>query len=609
MAQIETVLEAVCAGQMSLSEAAAILEQAHGQAPALAPQRLDVIDGFLAAGRLSAEAAGRLKAVLTSSEPVEKRTLVRPAGATGGATGTPASPTGALSVGTGPAGSPTDSGPHQQAYTGGTTGGVLSSWPPAAEPGTAPPVVEVGTVLRDRFLIQEVVGSGGMGVVFRALDRRREEAHDRHPHVALKVLGEDFKNHPDALVALQREARRMQQLSHPRIAAVYDFDRDGPHVYLVMELLEGESLDHVLARHAGVGMEEKQALRIISGAGDALSFAHSRGVVHSDFKPANVFVMQNGEVKVFDFGIARIAKDSGQAGDAALTVFDAGKLGAMTNAYASPEQMLDTAAPDPRDDVYAFGLVVYELLAGKHPFERKSAVEAQHRGMTVEPIPTLSERQNEVLAAALSFSREARLADIKTLVHALSEPDVDRVGGQIIVPPREGVAARAPTVSADEGSGSPKGVMIAAAVAVTFALVGAYWYFKQPTEAPVTATEVAAQPPVVPAQAPESEEVAAPVATDAATGPGSPPIVAEQPPVVVDGQQAASEPETGALAETTPPPVSEQPPVPVEPAVKKPAPPAEPGLYRWVDSNGVAQFGENPPPEYAESAVKVMDLE
>lgn len=607
MAQIETILEALCAGQMSMSEAAAILEQAHGQAPMLASQRLEVIDAFLAAGRLSAETADQLKVVLTMPEPVDKRTLVRPPGATGGATGTPASPTGALSIGTGPAGSTMDSAP-QQAYTGGTTGGVLSSWPPAAEPGTAPPVVEVGTVLRDRFLIQEVVGTGGMGVVFRALDRRREEAHDRHPHVALKVLGEDFKNHPDALVALQREARRMQQLSHPRIAAVYDFDRDGPHVYLVMELLEGESLDHVLSRHAGVGMEEKQALRIISGAGDALSFAHSRGVVHSDFKPANVFVMQSGEVKVFDFGIARIAKDSGQAGDAALTVFDAGKLGAMTNAYASPEQMLDTAAPDPRDDVYAFGLVVYELLAGKHPFDRKSAVEAQHRGMTVEPIPSLSERQNEVLAAALSFSREARLGDIKTLVHALSEPDVDRVGGQIIVPPRDGVAGRAASGSSvDESPGSRKGVMIAAAVGVIVALVGAYWYFKQPTEAPVGTTDVAAQPPAVPALVPESEEVAASVVTDAATDSGSPPVVAVEPPVAAEAVQAeAGAPETGAVAETTPAAIPEQPP---EPAVRKPAPPAEPGLYRWVDSNGVAQFGENPPPEYAESAVKVMDLE
>ena len=98
-------------------------------------------------------------------------------------------------------------------------------------------------MLRDRFVLEEVIGTGGMSVVFRALDRRREEAQDRHPHVAIKVLGDEFKRHPDALRALQRESRKTQRLAHPNIASVYDFDRDGPNVYMVMELLVGEPLD------------------------------------------------------------------------------------------------------------------------------------------------------------------------------------------------------------------------------------------------------------------------------------------------------------------------------------------------------------------------------
>jgi serine/threonine protein kinase len=243
--------------------------------------------------------------------------------------------------------------------------------------------IGVGDVLRDRFVIEEAVGEGGMGLVFRARDQRREEARDRNPFVAIKLLGDDFKSHPDALISLQREARRMQQLSHPNIASVC-FDRDGAHVYLVMELLEGETLDKVLARHANVGLPAAQARKLIEDAGSALRHAHSRGIVHSDFKPANVFLTRGGDVKIIDFGIARIAQGSAQGAESTMTVFDAGRLGAWTNAYASPEQILAAAEPDPRDDIYAFGLVAYEVLAGKHPFGRKSAVEARFRDMKLE---------------------------------------------------------------------------------------------------------------------------------------------------------------------------------------------------------------------------------
>jgi hypothetical protein len=436
--------------------------------------------------------------------------------------------------------------------------------------------------------------------------------------VAIKVLGEDFKNHPDALVALQREARRMQQLSHPRIAAVYDFDRDGSHVYLVMELLEGDSLDHIVTRQSGTAMPSEQALKVIAGAGDALSYAHSRGVVHSDFKPANVFVMSNGDVKVFDFGIARIAKDSAQAGDAAHTIFDAGKLGAMTNAYASPEQILDTAAPDPRDDVYAFALVAYEVLSGKHPFERKSAVEAQHRGMTMPPIAQLSDRQNEVLASALSFSREARLGDIMSLVEALSESDVDRVGRHIIVPPREGSARPVTAEHREPEAGkSKRPLVIAAAIAALGLLFGGYWYATQRGVAPV-ATDTAPVPGDVAAVPVEQGTLApAPVAESVAEEAGASPDVAGPEPAVVMAPPEPRPVATDAVPkadETVDAGTTAQAAEPVEePAAADsaapPAPPAGgPGLYRWVDGNGDVQFGENPPREFADSAVKVMDL-
>jgi len=641
MAPIETILEALCAGQMSLPEAAAILAQASRQNPELSPQRMAVVESYLAEGHLSPEWADRLKSVLIAAEPGEKRTLFRPPGSTGGATGSGGIASGAVAVSTGaPVGGKTGSQP-QPIQTGSASSGTFSDWPPPTS-GNEPPVT-VGTILRDRFYIQEVVGAGGMGVVFRALDRRREEAQDRHPHVAIKVLGEEFKNHPDALVALQREARRMQQLSHPSIAAVYDFDRDGSHVYLVMELLEGNSLDHILAGLAGRGMGERDALQIISGAGEALSFAHSRGVVHSDFKPANVFVMSDGDVKVFDFGIARIAKDSAQAGDAAHTIFDAGKLGAMTNAYASPEQILDTAAPDPRDDVYAFGLVAYEVLSGRHPFERKSAVEAQHRGMTVPPIDALSDRQNKALASALSFSREDRLGDVMSLVESLSESDVDRVGKQIIVPPRDGGArpARADHTGSEQ-SGKGRGLAIAAGVAIVALALGGYWFATQRDRGVAASADAGAvSEPVLPSP----DSTPRPVAGDSSTGDGpavpalpgaapqeaaqangnSPPAAARinadtRPEAAVQAAGAKPDlpPEAPIAAEQAAPGEPAKADVPVEQTVatvedRSPAPPAPPaggpGLYRWVDESGEVQFGENPPAKYADSAVKVMDLE
>ncbi|MDH5246380.1 MAG: serine/threonine protein kinase, partial [Betaproteobacteria bacterium] len=179
---------------------------------------------------------------------------------------------------------------HVAAPPVGMTTGVTTDAGGWAQPATFPARPGVGDVLRDRFVIESVIGEGGMGVVFRARDRRREEALDRNPYVAIKFLGDQLKSHPDALIALQREARRMQQLSHPHIASVYDFDRDGAHVYLVMELLEGDSLDRVLERNPGVGLPVDQARKLIEQAGRALRHAHSRGVVHSDFKPANVFL-------------------------------------------------------------------------------------------------------------------------------------------------------------------------------------------------------------------------------------------------------------------------------------------------------------------------------
>jgi serine/threonine protein kinase len=165
-----------------------------------------------------------------------------------------------------------------------------------------------GSRIKDRFVLETEIGHGGMGRVFKARDLRKVEAQDDNPHVAIKILNEEFKRHPLALLCLQREARKAQRIAHPNVVTVYDFDRDGTDVYLVMELLEGEPLDRILKPAEGVGIGLDDALKITQEMCRALSHAHAQGIVHADLKPSNVFVTRAGVVKILDFGIARAVK-------------------------------------------------------------------------------------------------------------------------------------------------------------------------------------------------------------------------------------------------------------------------------------------------------------
>jgi predicted Ser/Thr protein kinase len=279
---------------------------------------------------------------------------------------------------------------------------------------TAAPEAELppGTVIRERFVLEEVIGRGGMSVVYRARDRRREEANDRNCLVAIKVLGKEFRNHPDAFVTLQREARRAQQLAHPNINTVYDFDREDDTPYLCMELLTGRTLDQM---RSSLPLGIPEARHIIAGMAGGLQHAHDKGIVHADFKPSNVFITTTDEVKILDFGIARVlpARDGG-----AETTFDAGRLGAMTPAYASCE-MFERREPDPRDDVYALACVSYELLTGEHPFQRTPAQQARDAGLTPAPMAALSKAQNRALQEALAFDRQSRTGSAMTFYERL----------------------------------------------------------------------------------------------------------------------------------------------------------------------------------------------
>ncbi|WP_198264892.1 serine/threonine-protein kinase [sulfur-oxidizing endosymbiont of Gigantopelta aegis] len=269
-----------------------------------------------------------------------------------------------------------------------------------------------GSIINNRFVLEEVLGVGGMGKVYKAVDLRKKEARDKNPYIAIKVLNDEFREHPESLIALQREARKSQQLSHPNIVNVHDFDRDGDVVYMTMELLQGRSLDEVIANDYPHGMTEEQATPIINAIANAVLYAHQHAIVHSDLKPSNIFITDDNKAKIFDFGIARACKISQEQIDSThtrdKTLFDPTELGALTPTYASLE-MLQGEAPEPHDDIYSIACVFYELLTGEHPYQRMPADKAKDK------IANKSLRIKKIAALRKSFHKEKNKAILKAL--------------------------------------------------------------------------------------------------------------------------------------------------------------------------------------------------
>ena len=219
-----------------------------------------------------------------------------------------------------------------------------------------------------RYRLVRRIGVGGMGEVWEADDTvlgRR---------VALKVLVQELADDPRATSRFVREARATAKLTHPNVTRVYDFGRDGGVPYLVMELLEGDTLAD---RLAGGPLPPAEAARIGAAVADALDAAHRRGIVHRDIKPGNVLLTPAGEVKVMDFGIAAAA-------DETHSTTGSGLYG--TAAYISPERAAGQAAT-PAADVYSLGAVLYELLTGRPPFLGDSPVLVVRAHLHEQPRP------------------------------------------------------------------------------------------------------------------------------------------------------------------------------------------------------------------------------
>jgi len=274
--------------------------------------------------------------------------------------------------------------------------------------------VQVGSLLRDRYLLQEKLSGGSMGVVYKAMDRRLAEAGSKDHWVAVKVLSPQLAANGQALRALQQEAAKGRCLVHPNIVRFIDLDRDDELYFLIVEWLEGRTLADILDSKDASVIDNTAAFRIVRQIGDALDYAHRCGIVHADIKPGNIMVMPNGDAKLFDFGVARVRQQHLDS------EFDPGVLVGVTPAYSSM-QVLTGEEPVTADDVFSLSCLLYRLIAGYRVFGPRNAAEASQEGMKPQRLKGLNDSQWKALKKGLSYSRVTRFASVREFIDALDQ--------------------------------------------------------------------------------------------------------------------------------------------------------------------------------------------
>ena len=236
-----------------------------------------------------------------------------------------------------------------------------------------------------QYTIMELIGAGGMGEVYRARDPRLGR------DIAIKVLPREFASDGDRLSRLQQEARAAGILNHPNLLTVHELGVHEGLPFIATELLEGKSLRELLDSGP---LPQRRAIDYGVGIANGLSAAHEKGIVHRDLKPENIFVMNDGRVKILDFGLAKIIARQATAQTDAATLQHATDSGAIlgTIGYMSPEQVRGEPV-DARSDIFALGAILYEMLTGRQAFHGPSRVETLHSILKEEPPPLTSVRQ------------------------------------------------------------------------------------------------------------------------------------------------------------------------------------------------------------------------